>query len=187
MTNFKTKTDLKNNYINFNNEICLNLILLFFEELDEKKKMIYLALIFNFNLVFERKVNINYSKELFKRAIDQTYESINKNVNDDKNLKSIIDNYINNLSNLKNEFSFIKKIKSNNKYEKISSNYSDEKSSKENSNGEKLYNTNEISKLNSKNLGKDNSHNTNINKTSNDLIFEKMKEELEEIWQKNFN
>ena len=59
--------------------------------------MIYLPLIFNFNLIFEGTVNINYNKELFKRALKQTYESINKNVTDEKNIKSIIDNYKNNL------------------------------------------------------------------------------------------
>ncbi len=59
--------------------------------------MIYLPLIFNFNLIFEGTVNINYNKELFKRALKQTYESINKNVTDEKNIKSIIDNYKDNL------------------------------------------------------------------------------------------
>lgn len=38
MNNFQKKIDLKNNYANFNNEICLNLVLSFFEELDEKRK-----------------------------------------------------------------------------------------------------------------------------------------------------
>lgn len=89
------KIDLKNYYSNFNDETCLNLVLLFFGELDEIKRLIYLSLIFNFDSIFTGKVN--YSKELLKRAIDETYKNISIKLIDDKNINSIIQNYLDNL------------------------------------------------------------------------------------------
>ena len=170
------KIDLKNYYSNFNDETCLNLVLLFFEELDEIKRLIYLSLIFNFDSIFKGKVN--YSKELLKRAIDETYKNISIKLIDDKNINSIIQNY---LDNLKNGLSFIKnniKTKSNNEDEKTST---ETKSSNGNSNGEESLNINEIDKLNSKSFEQDNDHNgvTTNNESSNTLTLEKMKEELE--------
>jgi len=49
-----------------------------------------------------------------------------------------------------------------------------------------LFNINEINKLNSKNFGKYNDHNGDITNSSNALSLEKMKEELNEIWEKKF-
>jgi hypothetical protein len=177
------KIDLKNYYSNFNDETCLNLVLLFFGELDEIKRLIYLSLIFNFDSIFKGKAN--YSKELLKRAIDETYKNINIKLIDDKNINSIIHNY---LDNLKNGLSFtnnIIKTKSNNEDEKTST---ETKSSNGNSNGEESFNINEINKLNSKNFEQDNDHNgvTTNNDSSNTLTLEKMKEELDEKWEKKF-
>jgi hypothetical protein len=177
------KIDLKNYYSNFNDETCLNLVLLFFGELDEIKRLIYLSLIFNFDSIFKGKAN--YSKELLKRAIDETYKNISIKLIDDKNINSIIQNY---LDNLKNGLSFtnnIIKTKSNNEDEKTST---ETKSSNGNSNGEESFNINEINKLNSKNFEQDNDHNgvTTNNDSSNTLTLEKMKEELDEKWEKKF-
>ena len=176
------KLDLNNNNSNFNDETCLKLVLLFLDEPDEKKRIIYLSLIFNFDLIFEGKSNINYSKELLKRAIDETFEDINKKVIDDKNLIDIIQNYLDNLKNglsIKNNL----QTKNNNEDEKTTT---DTKSSNENSNGEELFNINEINKLNSKNFEEYNDHNGDITNSSNALSLEKMKEELNETWDKKF-
>jgi len=178
------KIDLNNIYSNFNDETCLNLVLLFLEELDEKKRIIYLSLIFNFDLIFKGKAHINYSKELLQRSIDETSENINKKVIDEKNINTIIHNY---LDNLKNGISFIKNSiqTKNNEDEK---NNTDAKSYNEKSIAEESININEINKLKSKNFGKDNEYNGDIisNNSSNVLTLEKIKEELDEKWEKKF-
>ena len=47
-------------------------MLLLLDESDETKRIIYLT------LIFKGKVNINNSKELLQRAIDETFENIKK-------------------------------------------------------------------------------------------------------------
>ncbi len=178
------KIDLKSYYSNFNNETCLNLALLFLEELDEKKRIIYLSLIFNFDLIFKGNANIKYRKELLQIAIDETSENINKKVIDDKNINFIIHNFLDNLKPkpfIKNNI----QAKINNEDEKTNT---EAKSSNGNNNGEKSLNTNEINILNFKNFEKDNEHNgvTTNNISSNTLTLEKLKEELDEKWEKKF-
>jgi len=144
-----------------------------------------LSLIFNFDLIFKGNANIKYSKELLQIAIDETSENINKKEIDDKNINFIIQNFLDNLKPkpfIKNNI----QAKSNNEDEKTSTEI---KSSIGNNNGEESLNTNEINILNTKNFEKDNEHNrvtNNNNSSSNALTLEKLKEELDEKWEKKF-
>ena len=164
--NYYVNINYKNYAPNFNNQICLKLILLYLEELEKRNEeflYIYIDLIFHFNWYFNKKYNESINKDYIRTAIKKTHLKIEqKNLKSRLNLTGTIGSIF--LSYLLVEFNIPKNIFNIKNIDEIS-NY---------------YLKDEIKKLENKDIKNNNStepseksNNNNNKNNNNDIITEK--------------
>ena len=109
----------------FNNQICQNLIILFFENIKKEKRellFIFSLLIFKFEIIFKEIINQKISKYVLQYAAKKTYEYVkSKTLNNKLIFEYTYNQYLFNLDNTINSLIETKKkisdLSNNNKYE----------------------------------------------------------------------